>query len=256
MREGSGMKHDTTKPVPESALRSAWGLTASCLFCGAASLFLVPGGFLPFMSVPAIVCGHWARRCLAKNQRRTAESWVSLAGLLLAYLTLGLGLLMAPWLLDECERARRINCASNLRAVCLASKMYASDYAESFPPHWRTLWDNRYCDVGKIWICPSTKSTPATESAQLADPKHCDYVYFGAGLNDRDFVSTTGGQTMSNPVAARTILAADRTGNHRGYWNVVFGDGHCGGLTAKPGIDFATAVRAKGWVLPGAAAAK
>ncbi len=235
------MSDATHTPVPKPAKRRGSGLAAASLFSGAGSLFLLPLVSLPYLALPAIVCGHWARHRLAQNQRRAADSWFALAGLIMAYLSAAIVIWLGRPVVSAIEQARRINCAGNLKAIDLTCKMYASDYGDAYPPDWRTLADNKYLDAPKIWICPSTDSTPATNSGQLTDPKHCDYVYFGLGQKD------------PYPAGAKIVLAADRTGNHRGFWNVAFQDGHIASLTARAGTDFATAVRAKGWILPGAA---
>ncbi len=240
------MNQDTSRPAPEPPPPLAWALAGGILACGVASvaLVLIHPVFMLLTAGAGIVFGHWATSGVSRDPRPTTAYRVARAGLGLAYVSVIL--LLARGCFGQVvdsprERGRRINCGANLKQVGLACKMWADDHAGTFPPGFRILWNSKYLDAAKIYLCPSTKHKAATESAQVTDPQHCDYVYFGAG------------QTAENPDCAKTVLAADRTGNHQGYWNVLFADGHVEGLDAAPGTDFATAVRAKGWTLPGAA---
>ena len=67
-------------------------------------------------------------------------------------------------------------------------------------------------------------------------PEHCGYLYFGKGLT-REQV----------PDAASTVLACDRTGNHKRFWNLLFVDGHVMGFN---GDDLAAVVRKNNLTVP------
>ena len=98
------------------------------------------------------------------------------------------------------ENARRMNCASNLRQICLAIKQYAADNEEAFPNTWDSDWGTGYaapveadalaslsliypdyCDSAKIFSCPSDPSDwqdiQSDANAEIGDAKETSYSY-------------------------------------------------------------------------------
>jgi hypothetical protein len=138
------------------------------------------------------------------------------------------------------ELARRVNCASDLKAIGCVCKMYASDYYGAFPPDFRVLVEQKYCDAFKIYECPSAKRKPATTLAEFLSGGQGDYAYFAAGLNEN---------TVKNQ--DRTVLMADKTGNHARFWNVIMFNGQVLGLTDPHNLGFRAAARQRGWIIPG-----
>src|SRR5262245_54061759 len=77
---------------------------------------------------------------------------------------------LLPALATAKEKARRINCNSNLRQFALALSMYASDNKENYPRHapaGSALWDlpiltgNALADTGlkrPVFYCPGLES--------------------------------------------------------------------------------------------------
>jgi hypothetical protein len=117
------------------------------------------------------------------------------------------------------EKSRRVSCASNLRNIGMALRVYAADADELYPPEDNAtgldrLVQQNYIKSMKIFTCPTAKTPPGT-SPTLEDA-HLDYVYRG-GLSEKDS-------------GAETAMAADRiqTPNHKGFGNVLFvlGDVH------------------------------
>lgn len=161
------------------------------------------------------------------------------------------GMLM-PALGAAREKARRINCTANLKQIGLACKMYASDYSEWFPLGTaatptaalegvnstktttavhinKSLYDPKYLDAPKIYICPSTSTSVYTGTVAVATiaSSNIDYIYHGAGLTESKLGSDTGlardyGWGTYASGATETTLQ-----NHTKYGNIVFGDGHC-----------------------------
>jgi prepilin-type N-terminal cleavage/methylation domain-containing protein/prepilin-type processing-associated H-X9-DG protein len=134
------------------------------------------------------------------------------------------------------EKARRINCASNLKQMGLAIKMYAGDYSEAYPSSltgaslvtdfsessaasdFQILITNKYLDAMKTYTCPSTTTTFSSDTSLQSS--ELDYAYFGKGFNERS-------------ASTETAIAADGClhSNHVNYGNLCFGDGHVQNMT-------------------------
>ena len=129
--------------------------------------------------------------------------------------------MLLPALSQAREKARRINCAGNLKQLGLAMRMYSSDYAEKFPAPGadasglELLRKNDYLTTYKVYICPSTTQDPLTGTAALV-AANCSYQY-----NDLESEDTCG---------TATGLCRDNNNNHTKFGNVLFGDGHVKGF--------------------------
>ncbi len=146
------------------------------------------------------------------------------------------------------EKARRINCASNLKQLGLACRMYSGDYTQKFPAYtsvmlttatgatkdtaaqdFNLLIATKYLDATKMYVCPTKGSTVSTTNTLLSS--NVDYIYHGR-MATEDKVGT-------ESALARDwgwLIAAGATGNlenpptdiqnHAKYGNVCWGDGH------------------------------
>jgi len=130
------------------------------------------------------------------------------------------GILM-PALASAREKTRRVGCAANLNHIGLALRSYADDFEEFFPDGDNALGLQKLVAQGSIktlqvFVCPSTKTIVLPGSVNLTDAS-LDYLY-KAGFTEKSCNADTG-------------LAADRiaTGNHGGFGNVLYGDGHVQG---------------------------
>src|SRR5690606_16746770 len=71
--------------------------------------------------------------------------------------------MVLPVLSKSREKARRVNCAGNLKSMGLALLMYSGDYAGFFPNRQGNTQSNNfdplvaqnYVQDGKVWACPS-----------------------------------------------------------------------------------------------------
>ena len=112
------------------------------------------------------------------------------------------------------EKARRINCAGNLKQIGLALIIYAGDDEEEgmFPSgtQFGLLHRKNYLVNGKVYTCPSC-AKPSEEAG------NSNYVYLGQGLAD----------THADPETV--IIAHDRLGNHATWVNCLYLDGHVRG---------------------------
>jgi len=130
--------------------------------------------------------------------------------------------MLLPVLSKAREKARRVNCAGNLKQIGLALLMYSGDNGGFFTVdsvqttvNFEPLNTQDVLDDGKVYACPS-----ASTSLTLAS--NSNYRYRGSGLKD------------DNDSATATTLAYDASGNHpdNQWMNALFIDGHSEG--AKP----------------------
>ena len=136
--------------------------------------------------------------------------------------------MLLPVLSKAREKARRVNCAGNLKQIGLAMLMYSGDFDGFFQNYndtytgtvpsanFEPLVADGYMQDGKVWSCPSA-TTVLTTGADAA------YRYLGSGLKD------------DNATATSSSLSYDASGNHpANEWiNILFIDGHVEG--AKEG---------------------
>ena len=126
--------------------------------------------------------------------------------------------MLLPALNQAREKARRMNCAGNLKQIGLALIMYAGDdidggfFSDGEGEDLGDLAREKYLSDGKVYGCPSKDQ----QSATAAD---CDYTYVGSGLKDTNKSPTT------------SSLAYDESGNHpdNAWVNVIYLDGHVKG---------------------------
>jgi prepilin-type processing-associated H-X9-DG protein len=231
----AGPGHRRTPGGPRAS-----GLAWASLILGIVGLLgsiVCVGGLL---AIPGVVCGHLAlsRARAAAGTRRGRR--LALAGLVAGYFAIVASSAMVPALWGTPpEKARRVICSSNLKALGFTFIMYAADYDEHFPEDWAALVRLNYCTATKVYICPSTHTAAATSLEEFCQAGPCDYLYFGKGLA-RD----CGGHP-----ASQTILACDKPGNHRRYLNVLFADGHVKGFTGTGDVE--ELARREGFFLPG-----
>jgi len=150
------------------------------------------------------------------------------------------------------EKARRINCTSNMKQIGLGCRMYSGDYGQVFPT-WGTagklavnaatkvtaaedfnlLIATRYLDATKMYVCPTKGATVSTTNTLASS--NTDYVYHGRAMMEdaigtesclaRDWGWATG-VASHNGTALTTENASTDTANHVKYGNVCWGDGH------------------------------
>ena len=126
--------------------------------------------------------------------------------------------MLLPALNQAREKARRMNCAGNLKQIGLAIIMYAGDDVDGgfFPDgegeNLDDLNTQKYLVNGKVYGCPSKDGPSATASQS-------DYTFLGSGTKDTNKSPTT------------SSLAYDQSGNHpdNAWTNVLYVDGHVKG---------------------------
>lgn len=120
--------------------------------------------------------------------------------------------MLLPVLSKAREKARRVNCAGNLKQIGLALLMYSGDYDGFFPTAGYTqLTTQNYINDGKVWGCPSTDNMATTAAGS-------NYIYTGAGFKD------------DHEFATDTTMSTEPNSNHNNDWrNDLFIDGHVKG---------------------------
>ncbi len=129
--------------------------------------------------------------------------------------------MLLPALNQAREKARRANCAGNLKQIGLALIMYAADDVRGgfFPADtgnsMGTLHTQQYLGNGRVYGCPSADASSSTASAS-------SYMYLGSGIKD------------TNKSPSTNSMVHDTSGNHpdNGWVNVLYFDGHVSG--SKP----------------------
>jgi prepilin-type processing-associated H-X9-DG protein len=120
-------------------------------------------------------------------------------------------------------KARRVNCAGNLKQIGLALIIYAGDDVDNgfFPSghDFRLLNDLSYLVDGQVYVCPSGEAPNTFASVS-------NYVYLGSGLKDTNAHPTT------------VILATDRPNNHTNWVNILYLDGHVKGERYPDGLPY------------------
>jgi len=149
--------------------------------------------------------------------------------------------MLLPALSQAREKARRINCASNLKQIGLAMKLYSDEYAEVFPDLTDAdadgdnevgldlLYQGDYLATTKVYICPSTKDTPlATDGTEIA-VANVSYQY-ASGHSEADCGTDTG---LVIDDYDDSVGVTGNESNHAKFGNVLFGDGHVKGFAGS-----------------------
>ncbi len=126
-----------------------------------------------------------------------------------------LGSMLLPNLCKSSETANRVKCASNMKQIGIALKMFADEHQGRYPDQLSELIATEDL-TPSVFICPSgtAEASTATSQAQLAadllDPKHSSYIYIKQNAGMADLA-----------VVIEFLKNHDQDG-----MTVLFGDGH------------------------------
>jgi len=186
------------------------GLATTSLVLGILSL--VCFGFLA--GIPAIICGHIARRRARAAPAQFGGAGAALAGLILGYVSLVLTFVVLPAMLLPAlarakAKAQEISCANNMKQIGLAFKTWAIDNNDHFPfnvattnggtlelcapgpdgfdknpaPHFLVMSNELF--TPRVLVCPQDASKTAADTWQDLGPANISYqVHVGPEVDD------------------------------------------------------------------------
>lgn len=101
----------------------------------------------PLTGIPAIILGHKAYGRARREPAVFGGAGLALAGLILGYVSLVVGLavtavmlgLTLPALANAKAKATEIKCLNNLKMVGLSARIYATDHDGQFPPDFLSM---------------------------------------------------------------------------------------------------------------------
>lgn len=157
------MTAPTPPPVPASpgaagSTPATSGLAIASLICG---LF----GFLCLPAIAGLICGIIASREIRKSGGRRKGAGLAIAGIVLSSIFICLSLIsipaamLLPALARAKSKAQTIASMSNMKQLCLAAHLYASDHKDQFPSaeSWSTEL-SKYVGSPKVFQSPDDTS--------------------------------------------------------------------------------------------------
>ena len=198
------------------------GLAIASMICGSLSMLCLG----PLLGIPALIMGIIALKRI--GQEMVGGKGMAITGIItgsLGTLTVVSLIMLLPALNSAREQARRISCASNLKQIGLALKLYARNYDDMLPPSGvaglNILVKKDYLADPNVYVCPSSENVTAEYGSPLTE-KNCSYVFIG-DINEAEY-------------PADMPIAYDKDGNHRNYVNFLFLDGHVKGYVRQDDI--------------------
>jgi hypothetical protein len=165
----------------------ASGLAITSMVLGILSLVLCVIG--PLFGIPAVICGHIARDRIKKAPLQNGGDGFATAGMITGYISLAMLLvlpilagLLLPALAKAKEKAMQIQCASNLKQVGLAARIWSGDHNDVLPNNFLEMSNELSNPV--ILICPadSRHTRPAGGTQAIWDPANVTYEFLTPGM--------------------------------------------------------------------------
>lgn len=131
------MMQNIPPPVPSSLPQknpiAVWSLVLGIMAMFGCFLCMGVGGL--FFAIPAVICAHKARTRIRRSGNIEGDG-ISLAGMIVGYIAMGLALLLMPIMLAIAipafvtarERAMETACANNLRQIGKGRLQYEADH--------------------------------------------------------------------------------------------------------------------------------
>ena len=168
--------------------------------------------------------------------------------------------MLLPALQQARERARRINCASNLKQVGTALKLYSSSFNDKLPggpalqggntsgsvltdgygyKGLEILRSNDFLTDYSVFICPSSTTSAGTGTAQLtyggtAAEANASYAFVGGMIEgDSNIYGRADSAISADLTGGASIGSNNDNPNHTGYGNILYQGGHVTGFTGN-----------------------
>jgi hypothetical protein len=202
-----------TPPIsPPASGETQKGLAVTSLVLGILSLVCLG----PLTGIPAIICGHIARKRSRESPAQFGGPGMATAGLALGYASLALFVAVAailsgmllPALSQAKGKAAEIGCANNMKMIGLSFRTWAIDHNDKFPFNVSTnlggtlelcapgpdgfdknaamhfLVMSNELSTPSILVCPSDKRPAAMDWAHLGAANVTYQVRSGEGVTD------------------------------------------------------------------------
>ena len=166
--------------------------------------------------------------------------------------------MLLPALQQARERARRINCASNLKQIGTAMKLYSSSFNDKLPggparqggntantalPNGNgangleILRSNDFLTDYSVFICPSSTTSAGTGTQKLTydgTSANASYGFVGGMIEgDSNIYGRADSAISADLTGAASIGSNNDNPNHTGYGNILYQGGHVTGHTGN-----------------------
>ena len=187
--------------------------------------------------------------------------------------------MLLPALQQARERARRINCASNLKQIGTAMKLYSSSFNDKLPggparqggntagtlkngygaEGLEILRSNDFLTDYSVFICPSSTTSAGTGTNSLTyagTSANASYAFVGGMIEGDSNIYGRADSAISADLTGGASLGSNNDNpNHTGFGNILYQGGHVTGHTGNGWFTAESAgypLAAKGavWVVP------
>ena len=166
--------------------------------------------------------------------------------------------MLLPALQQARERARRINCASNLKQIGTAMKLYSSSFNDKLPggparqggntantalPNGNgangleILRSNDFLTDYAVFICPSSTTSAGTGTQKLTydgTSANASYGFVGGMIEgDSNIYGRADSAISADLTGAASIGSNNDNPNHTGFGNILYQGGHVTGHTGN-----------------------
>ncbi|MBR7156219.1 MAG: type II secretion system protein [Lentisphaeria bacterium] len=166
--------------------------------------------------------------------------------------------MLLPALQQARERARRINCASNLKQIGTAMKLYSSSFNDKLPGGparqgglttganlkdgngWKgleILRSNDFLTDYAVFVCPSSTTSAGTGTKQLtyddATAANASYGFVGGMIEGDSNIYGRADSAISADLTGDGVGSNNGNPNHTGFGNILYQGGHVTGHTGN-----------------------
>ena len=165
--------------------------------------------------------------------------------------------MLLPALQQARERARRINCASNLKQIGTAMKLYSSSFNDKLPggparqggntagtlkngygaEGLEILRSNDFLTDYSVFICPSSTTSAGTGTNSLTytgTSANASYAFVGGMIEGDSNIYGRADSAISADLTGGASLGSNNDNpNHTGFGNILYQGGHVTGHTGN-----------------------